>query len=346
MKSFCITTLLLALFSVYASPDEGMIDFNDAPAVYVNPEVARISPDGHALEINLKSKKFAPVFIIKAGMLKCNTNYLISFRYRIDSPMTEDIFMAIVKEPKDPFFHFGIRSRHDSKVVNPLRFRALSRQMTNRTERVFVPDTADDFIFHCDAYGTGTRGVIEDLRIQPAIADKFIPLFQSGKAGTGPLKLPTGAKEFEVAKPNNPNGEVVDAEKFGVSPGSSDNTAAIRKALDYCRKENAAKLVLPKGTLRFGSPDGPDGSVMNSAVSNSTASARVQRSRSSNAISYNRSIWRDSEPTRWQISSSSRCISARSASFVLRSSIRIRLNPLIEPNGTRISGSIRAMIRS
>jgi len=262
MKSFCITTLLLALFSVYASPDEGMIDFNDAPAVYVNPEVARISPDGHALEINLKSKKFAPVFIIKAGMLKCNTNYLISFRYRIDSPMTEDIFMAIVKEPKDPFFHFGIRSRHDSKVVNPLRFRALSRQMTNRTERVFVPDTADDFIFHCDAYGTGTRGVIEDLRIQPAIADKFIPLFQSGKAGTGPLKLPTGAKEFEVAKPNNPNGEVVDAEKFGVSPGSSDNTAAIRKALDYCRKENAAKLVLPKGTLRFGSPDGPDGSVM------------------------------------------------------------------------------------
>lgn len=259
MKIFHAAALFLAMLGSACAAE---INFKDASVVSVNPAVARVAEDGRALQVELKSGKFAPAFRLKAGVLRCNTNYVISFRYRIDSPMTEDIFLATVKEPKDPFFHFGIRSERDSTVVNPLRFRALSRRMSARTERVFVPATARDFIFHCDVYGAGAKGVIEDLRIEPAIAESFKPLF--GEAETAPLqlKLPTGAKEFNVAMPDNPRGEVVYAEKFGVSPDSPDNTAAIRKALDHCRKTGAAKLILPKGTLRFGSEDGPDGSVM------------------------------------------------------------------------------------
>lgn len=87
-------------------------------------------------------------------------------------------------------------------------------------------------------------------------------------------------------------------------------------------------------------------SRMNSAVSNSTTSARSQRSRSSSAMSTRRSIWRERAPTRWPVSSSSRPISARSGFPLSSSSIRIRLNPLMEPSGMRISGSMRAMILS
>jgi hypothetical protein len=264
MKSYYIAALFLVatLASAHAASAKDTINFSDTSVVVVNPNVTRISQDGRSLEVDLESAKFANIFRLKSGVLKGATNYVIRFRYRIDSPMTEDIFLATVKEPKDPFFHFGIRSERDSQVVNPLRFRALSRKMIARTERVFVPAIANDFIFHGDAYHVGAKGVIEDLRITQAISDGFKPLFNTEDISLDALELPTGAKEFEVAMPDNPKGEVVYAEKFGVSANSADNTASIRKALEYCRTTKAAKLVLPKGTLRFGSEAGPDGSVM------------------------------------------------------------------------------------
>lgn len=242
--------------------NDQILNFKDDRYLQYNPAVAKPSADGKQLEIELKSGKMANAFRLKPGLLQPNTNYLISFRYQLESPMTEDIFMATVKEPKDPFFHFGIRSAKDSKVVNPLRFRALSRQKITRTERVFVPATADDFIFHCDIYGEGGKGVVEDLQIKPAVADAYCSLFVPDAAkAAGPANIPTGATEFTVAMPDNPRGEVVDAAKFGVSADAADNTAAVRKALDYCLKVKAAKLILPHATLRFGA-DGMAGNIV------------------------------------------------------------------------------------
>ena len=44
----------------------------------------------------------------------------------------------------------------------------------------------------------------------------------------------------------------VNAADFGIQEGAEgDNTKAFRKALEYCRKEGAAKLVVPKGVYYF-----------------------------------------------------------------------------------------------
>lgn len=44
---------------------------------------------------------------------------------------------------------------------------------------------------------------------------------------------------------------VVAAADFGFSPESADNTAALNRALAFCREKNAAKLELAPGSYRF-----------------------------------------------------------------------------------------------
>lgn len=54
-----------------------------------------------------------------------------------------------------------------------------------------------------------------------------------------------------MERPKNPRGMVVAAADFGFSPESADNTAALNRALAFCREKNAAKLELAPGSYRF-----------------------------------------------------------------------------------------------
>lgn len=61
---------------------------------------------------------------------------------------------------------------------------------------------------------------------------------------------PTGAPDFEVQLPRNTGGKTVYAADFGFNESNPDCAAAINRALDYCKKTRASKLVLARGTYK------------------------------------------------------------------------------------------------
>ena len=63
-----------------------------------------------------------------------------------------------------------------------------------------------------------------------------------------PPRLP---EEFNVLPPAPKNSLVVSVEKFGASPGLSDNTKPFNDAIAYCKANGASKLIVPKGVYRF-----------------------------------------------------------------------------------------------
>lgn len=56
----------------------------------------------------------------------------------------------------------------------------------------------------------------------------------------------TGAQPFLVKLPDG-SGEIVDAARFGVSPENPKSYAAIKEALEYCKRNSARKLIIPPG---------------------------------------------------------------------------------------------------
>ena len=74
-----------------------------------------------------------------------------------------------------------------------------------------------------------------------------VALCSAQNAGAKPLRIPQGADEFEIERPRDHGAAVVNAEDFGFSATNCLNAAAIMRALDFCRKTNAAKLVLAPG---------------------------------------------------------------------------------------------------
>ena len=69
--------------------------------------------------------------------------------------------------------------------------------------------------------------------------------------GQAPACLPTGCPDFTVERPRATGGATVDAADFGVSEALEDNTDALQRAIDHCRKTGAAQLTLRKGVYRF-----------------------------------------------------------------------------------------------
>ena len=70
-----------------------------------------------------------------------------------------------------------------------------------------------------------------------------------GKKPTN-ISLPTGAKDFTVERPKNERKSIVFAIDFGVNAENEDCAAAINKAIEYCKKIDAGKLILPNGKLK------------------------------------------------------------------------------------------------
>lgn len=63
-------------------------------------------------------------------------------------------------------------------------------------------------------------------------------------------KLPTGAKDFDVILPSPKNDIVVNASDFGLNQSITNSATIINKAIEYCKKIKAGKLVIDKGTYK------------------------------------------------------------------------------------------------
>ena len=77
----------------------------------------------------------------------------------------------------------------------------------------------------------------------------------SVNVGARPARLPQGAEAFEVERPRAHGGAVVNAADFGFSATNDLNAAAVMRALDFCRRTKASRLVLAPGTYNCFDPD-------------------------------------------------------------------------------------------
>ncbi len=70
-----------------------------------------------------------------------------------------------------------------------------------------------------------------------------------------PRRIPQGAGEFEIERPRDRGGAVVQASAFGFSETNELNASAVMRALEHCRRVRASRLVLGPGTYRCFDPD-------------------------------------------------------------------------------------------
>ncbi len=101
---------------------------------------------------------------------------------------------------------------------------------------------------------------IRNMKIIHGSGWTTLPL-ERATGGAQPAALPTGAQDFTVDAPANPNGPVLDLADFGAiadgnsppSSGPDRNLAALKAAIAKCRETKASKLIIPKGVYRIAS---------------------------------------------------------------------------------------------
>ena len=184
---------------------------------------------------------WTPIFTFNAGLLKPKCEYTISFNAEVSG---------------DGFVHF-FGYNPTNRIPSAYAFAENATVNTGRTSKIKVsfiaPENADVFEIAFHTYQK-VNGKISDFKIEEGLNCKAIPIAKNKR----PFKverstLPTGAKEFDVDQPNNPQGEVVEAKRFGIVPNTPLNVKLVNDAIDYCRKNKASKLIFEKNaTYHFG----------------------------------------------------------------------------------------------
>lgn len=241
-----IVTALSAGSALIAAAGEPVIlrDFSDSARYTVRKPFAVPSPDGATLRIDTTASgdEWTPVFLTAPGMLKPSTTYVATFRCRVDGPDMNTKYLCFLSRPAssgngalDTMFERG----GGSASFRPVRIK-------------FRTGNAADYAFQIHTYRQ-LKGEISDFRlVEQSREDSYYPAVRNAAPYTGPWgALPTGAKEFSIDQPSNPGGSVVRAADFGVSADAADNVDALNRALEHCRKNGAAKLVVAPGTYRM-----------------------------------------------------------------------------------------------
>lgn len=241
-----ILTVLSVCSTLYAAAGKPVIlqNFGDSARYTLWARFATPSPNGATLRINTMASRdeWNPVFQTKPGMLKPSTTYVATFRCRVDNPDINAKYLCFLSRPVssgngtlDTMFERG----GGSASFRPVRIK-------------FRTGKAADYAFQIHTYRQ-LKGEITDFRIvEQSHGDSYYPATRHAAPYTGPLEtLPTGAKEFSIDLPSNPDGNTVKAVDFGLSPDAADNVDALNRALEHCRKNGAAKLVVAPGIYRM-----------------------------------------------------------------------------------------------
>ena len=219
-------------------------DLGNRERIDLNPAVARLSGHGENLEVDTTrlDGEWNWMLRTRPGVLRPDTSYLVSFEYRAAAPDAAAGRFFLLSRP----YHAGDHSLDTMSGFLPnngTKFRPVELQFRTGAQQ----DCA--FQIHISKR---LKGAVRNLRFTPAAEPLFIPAVADAAPASGTVRnLPSGAKEFEVERPKNARGMVVAAADFGFSPESADNTAALNRALAFCREKNAAKLELAPGSYRF-----------------------------------------------------------------------------------------------
>jgi len=122
---------------------------------------------------------------------------------------------------------------------------------------------ADDWMFYVGCKGPGVQ-IIDSLQIVEGSGFEYLPAAQaavSAPAGATTQAVAIGASKITIDPPAAKQERVLTATEFGLvadDPQTSTtiavatkNFAAVKRAIDACREQDASRLVFPKGVYRF-----------------------------------------------------------------------------------------------
>ncbi len=172
----------------------------------------------------------------KSGIFKPNTEYTISYTLKSDFIEVGGGIHAIARRSdntfaKDLFGYTEYPNKNGKKCI--IKFKTPNIDVSNYSLQ-----------FH---WYRKTNCQIYDFEIKEKWDSvKFVG--NSNKSKIKKFSKPKGAKEFEVSLPDNPEGKIVNALDFGIKPNAKNIPALLNKAIKHCKKINASKLILEKGT--------------------------------------------------------------------------------------------------
>lgn len=183
-----------------------------------------------------------PVFATAQGMLKTDTDYIITFTCRI------------IEAGKDSYVHVLIRPLDaPNEVFDAARLNFTDVGITKRLTMKFRTKTGKDTY----AFQVHTRSkvlcLVDDIVIAEGTGETFTPVTH-GDRYTGAISTATGSAEFAVTMPARAE-RTVSVADFGASPALSDNRKQFTDAIVHCASNRIGKLVVPKGVYRFTSND-------------------------------------------------------------------------------------------
>lgn len=189
--------------------------------------------------LRVDSLKSAHMFqpIVRSLNLKPNTNYTLSFNYRVENP-----------NMKEHFFHILVRTGANEDILwenegESAQFKRLEYKFT-------TPPGGKLYSVQIHARGKFV-GELSDFKLVEGFGENLYIATPEARKFCGDLgKIPSGAEDFEVLPPAPSSEKIVNAADFGISENCENFVAKMNAAIAKCREIGASKLVLNKGIYK------------------------------------------------------------------------------------------------
>lgn len=246
MKLFCFKwKILIVLHTVWVTysamtGDKIVLNgFHDPVQIEFGNNVK--SRTGEILSVASSQTGWARLARTRPGVLKPNTDYLATFRYRRNNEFNFSGFLYIL-----------VRPYSEENADSDLLYSGFLPQDEYRAAEIrFRTDNRRDWAFQIHSWGN-LDAEIADFKLVEC-TDKLIDVIPGGSTPFvgDPGNLPSGAKEFEIERPRTGRTLIVNASEFGLNETNADNIEALNRAVEHCRKIGATKLIVPPGTYRM-----------------------------------------------------------------------------------------------
>ena len=237
LKHLIFLVHIFLAYSLFAADGDILFSGFGAKDLNINSNHAKIAPDGKSAQLDTTGRKgWTTCLTIPAGQFKPKGQYTIRFN------------VEVIGAEDSCYLHFIGRSIHRNDGLDDSFQSNIPPTDGKMPVRVSftAPDDAADHAIHFIGHDS-VKINVDSFTIEEGLGEEFIPIGANKKRyKIDRDTLPTGAKEFDVEQPDNPNGEIVEAKRFGIVPGKQLEVKSIQAAIDYCKEKNAAKLVFEK----------------------------------------------------------------------------------------------------
>lgn len=239
-ESMNIIKKFVAYVGIFAITNAWAFDHFEKSNIESIAKECTISADGKVCKFDTtqsKIKAYRPMLTLKRGFFKPDTRYILKMKVRAYDAEDKAMLHFLIRNTTDTFQDGTDILKRNTLPSNVEDVATVKFKTSPNAEKYAVVITAFKKL-KCE---------ISDFSIEEDLSLKTISITPDNTKFELPKdKLPTGAKEFSVDQPNNPNGEIVDAKKFGILPNTNVSLKSISKALSYCQKVGAQKLLFEK----------------------------------------------------------------------------------------------------